>query len=125
MDCFVAFTDILNIVLGHKFEVALPEYTTVNLDIDINVTTTVDTDHLTLFLTKYFNGGDIPSITFTGLMIGEKVTWESIASIIIMNDNIVKVNSIQSNNAEITEISPSANGVLKLGTVNYTQHEVN
>lgn len=120
-----ALTNPDNIVLGHKFTVNKPTYTTVNLDITMNVVNTISTDTLNANLTAFFNGGtSVTQAEYDGLNINQTVNREDILNVFGIFDDITEVTSIKQSNTEITTLTPASNGVLKLGTVNYTQNEV-
>lgn len=125
LDTLTKLSDVTNKVLNHTFTVDKPVYTTVNLAITMNVTTEIDTDYLNDALTTFFNGGEsIVEATFEGLNINQTVSKQDIISILSIFENLVEVTSVKQNGTEITTLTPATNGVLKLGTVTYTQNEV-
>lgn len=125
LDALVKLTDLNNIVLSHSFNVDKPAYTLVNLDITLSVLTPIPVTDLESTLTALFNGGSsVPQSEFDGLKINDSLNREDIVSAISIFDSLAEVTSIQSNSEEVTTLTPSANGVLRLGTVNFTQNEV-
>ena len=116
-------SDTNNKVVTHTFTVDKPSYTTVNLTITMDVVTTVSTTEMVTELTSLFDG-TISRHDFDGLKINESLSRESIISVLQMFDDVSEVTSIKQGNDEITTLTPTANGVLKLGTVSFTQNEV-
>lgn len=123
-DVLSELTLVDNIVLGHSFTVDKPAYTTVNLAVTLDVVTELDTDDLSDCLTAVFNGGGFDRMEYEGLNIDETLTREQIISELLVFADIVEVTSIKQSGVEITTLTPASNGVLKLGTVSFTQNEV-
>lgn len=113
-------TDNTNIVLGHIFTVDKPVYTTVNLDILLNVVDEIDTSKLTDDLFNYINGVDYSSMDVQGLFINSPLTREMLLNFLNMYEEILEIVSITSDGSEFNIVEPDLNGVIKLGTVNIT-----
>ena len=125
LEVLTILSDISKKVLNHSFTVDKPAYTTVNLAITLSVTTEISTTKLTSTITNYFNGGESNSeMDYEGVNINQSVTREDLVTALSLVDEIVDVTSITSGGNEITTLSPATNGVLKLGTVSFTQNEV-
>ena len=125
LDVLTELSDLDNLVLGHRFIVDKPSYTSVDLDISLDVVSEVDEDKLLSVLTVLFDGGDasVP-ISYTGLNIGEVLRRDSIEGALSVFETVVDVTSVTSDGVEVETISPGVNGVIQLGTVSWTQNEV-
>ena len=125
LEVLARLSDLDNLVLKHSFTVDKPAYTTVNLSVSLNVTNTISTDDLTANLKAFFDGGSsVTQAEFEGLNINDSVSRDDIVDVFSIFDDVVSVTSIQSNSSEVTTLTPATNGVLKLGTISYTQTEV-
>ena len=126
LDVLTALTDNSNHVLNHSFTVAKPVYDTEALDITLSVTSEIASADLSEVLTCLFDGGVINGfqVDFEGLKINESISKERIVNTLELIGNVVEVTSIKQSGTEITELVPSTNGVLKLGTLTFTQNEV-
>ena len=59
-----------------------------------------------------------------GLYINQSVARSDLVGVFDVVEDIVEVTSIEEDGSEITTLEPDTNGVLKLGTVSFTQNEV-
>ena len=126
MEVLKDFTDINNIVLNHRFIVDVPECTVVNLDVDLEVNNEIDEVLLLDNLKTFFDGGtsDI-HMEYFGLNIGETVDKNRLYEIFNVFDQVSDVSiKLSGENEEISILTPTENGVLKLGNVVFTQSEV-
>lgn len=125
LDVLAELTLVDNVVLGHSFTIDKPSYTTVDLSVTLSVVVEQDEDDLLSVLTSLFNGGDasVP-MSFEGLSIDESLSRDRIVGALDVFEDIVEVSSIKQSSTEITTLTPASNGVLKLGTVTFTQNEV-
>ena len=125
LDVLAELTVSDNIVLGHSFTVDLPTYTTVDLDISIDVVTEIDEDELVNVVTTLFNGGDavIPT-SFDGLSIDGVLTREELVAAVGVFEDIVEVTSILVDDEEVESLDPGVGGVLSLGEVVFSQSVV-
>lgn len=126
LDVLTELTILENKVLDHNFTVDTPTYTTVDLAITLDVATEISTTNLTETMQLLFDGGDATPapVSYAGLLINEVLTRDRIVSTLEMYDAVSSVTSVKSSGNEITELTPANNGVLKLGTVTFTQNEV-
>lgn len=113
-----------NIVLGHSFIVDSPEYTSVDLVIELDVTTEMDETVLSDCLTAFFDGTGFDRSDFTGLRIGESLSRDTIIGVLNIFPEVVGVTSVKSDSVEVTELTPGVNGVLKLNSVDFNQNVV-
>ena len=125
LDVLSVYSDLNNIVLGHSFNVDKPIYDSVDLEITLNVTAEVDEDKLLNHITGFFNGVNYDRANYQGLNIDEVLNREKLVSIFNPVYEIINVESIIYNNEEMSSITPSLNGVLKLGNVDFIQNVVN
>ena len=124
LDVLTKLTDNRNRVLNHTFTVDKPTYDSHSLTITLNVKTTISTTVLTNVLTALFDGGDVESMSFSGLNINQALSKEEIVRTLEIFDDVVSVTSVKESSSEITTLTPSTNGVLKLSSVSFTQNEV-
>ena len=126
MDVLTAFTDTNNIVIGHNFIVASPDYVNVNLTVNLDVENTIDTDIITEVINTFMNGGVTSEyLEFDGLKIGEELTRRELYFALEQIDFVVDVRVIDDNTGEeITSITPEADEVLKLNDLIINQTEV-
>lgn len=126
LDVLTELSDLDNLVLGHRFIVDKPSYTSVDLDISLDVVSEIDEDKLLSVLTVLFDGGDasVP-ISYTGLNIGESLRRGIIEGALSVFEVVVGVTSITCDGVEVDVLEPdTVNSVLQLGTVSWTQNEV-
>jgi len=118
-----AFTDITNIVVGHSFTVASPNYKTVDLDVTVSVLETVEDSVFTELLNCIFDGGDgnmIIGYDYEGLNLGDPLVKSKIYPIFESLDVVDDI-YIEYNGSELSTITTATDEVLKLGTVTITQ----
>ena len=126
LEVLTELTDVGNIVLNHSFTVDRPVYTSVSLDISLDVATEISDDELQENLTSFVNGLMFDRMEYAGLNINESLTKDMIVEACSMFGDVVDVTSVKADGStsEMTSVSPAVNGVLKLGTVVFTQNEV-
>ena len=124
LDVLAAFTDIDNLVLDHTFTAVSVGYTSVSLEVELDVVTSLSDDDLSLAMQLLFDGGDAFSMTYEGLHIDESLTRERIANALLLFDDVVDVTSIVADDSEVSVLSPDSNKVLRLVDVSFTQNEV-
>lgn len=113
LEVLLKVTDVANIVLGHKFTIDVPEYSTVTLDISLNVSSLLSDTEILSLINSYFDGGDsIDQEGYEGLKINESVTREQLIQVLGVYDEIVEVTSMTSDDAEFIIATPDPNGVL-------------
>ena len=101
-----------------------PSYTSVDLDISLDVTNEMDTDILDDCLGAFIDGTSFDRMEYTGLRIGEDFNALMVKSALAIFPDIVDVTSVESDGVEVETVSPGVNGVIQLGTVSWTQNEV-
>ena len=124
LDVLTELSDLDNLVLGHRFIVDKPSYTSVDLDISLDVTNEMDTDILDDCLGAFIDGTSFDRMSYTGLRIGEDFNALMVKSALAIFPDIVDVTSVESGGVEVETVSPGVNGVIQLGTVSWTQNEV-
>ena len=126
LEVLTELTNSANIVLNHSFTVDVPSYTSVNLAISLDVATEIDDDELLANLTAFVDGLSYDRMEYSGLNINDDLTRDMVVEACSMFGDVVDVTSVKVNGggSEMTSVSPSVNGVLKLGTVTFTQNEV-
>ena len=119
LDVLAVYSSLDNLVLGHSFTVDRPEYVEVDMDFELSVSTLVDEDELSAMLTAFVDGGDVLSMTYTGLRIGEDITEDNVNGVMQVFEYVV------SSSVTISEHTINDGDVLKLGDVSFTQTVVN
>lgn len=119
LDVLAVYSSLENLVLGHSFTVDRPEYVEVDMSFELSVSELVDEDELSAMLSAFVDGGSIPSITYTGLMIGEDVTSDNLNGVMKVFENVVD------SSVTISEHTINDGDVLKLGDISFTQTVVN
>ena len=119
LDVLAVYSSLENLVLGHSFTVDRPEYVEVDMDFELSVSTLLDEDELLEMLTAFVNGGDVFSMTYTGLRIGEDITEDNVNGVMQVFEYVV------SSSVTISEHTINDGDVLKLGDVSFTQTVVN
>ena len=119
LDVLEVYSSLENLVLGHSFTVDRPEYVEVDMDFELSVSTLLDEDELLEMLTAFVNGGDVFSMTYTGLRIGEDITEDNVNGVMQVFEYVV------SSSVTIEEHTINDGDVLKLGDVSFTQTVVN
>lgn len=119
-----AVSDFNNIVIGHVFLVDRPNYITLNLSVNLNVSEELVESDLKNVIKSVFDGGaPLIGIEFDGLSIGETLRRYTLVSALELFDNVESVSIINnSTGEELIDINVKSNEVLKLGTVNITQN---
>ena len=115
LDVLEVYSSLENLVLGHSFTVDRPEYVEVDMDFELSVSTLLDEDELLEMLTAFVNGGDVFSMTYTGLRIGEDITADDVNGVMQVFEYVV------SSSVTIEEHTINDGDVLKLGEVSFTQ----
>ena len=115
LDVLAVYSSLENLVLGHSFTVDRPEYVKVDMSFELSVSTLVDEDELSAMLTAFVDGGSIPSITYTGLRIGEDITADDVNGVMQVFEYVV------SSSVTISEHTINDGDVLKLGDVSFSQ----
>lgn len=117
-------SDFNNIVIGHVFLVDRPNYVTLNLSVNLNVSEELVEFDLKKVIQSVFDGGaPLMGIEFDGLSIGETLRRYTLVSALELFDNVESVSIINnSTGEELIDINVKSNEVLKLGTVNITQN---
>lgn len=120
LDVLSAFSDVTAKVLNHTFTVGRPVYDTVDLTVNLDVVAELDSEMLQDVIQIFFDGGSAWEMEYTGLNIDEAVTKEMLYSLFEVFADVVSVEVLY-NGEVVSEITPSADGVLKLGTVTFNQ----
>lgn len=125
-EVLTAYSNLDNIVIGHSFIVDKPTYQSMNLTIDLEVSTLIDEEELQKNLLAWCNGTTYNYVEFPGLNIEEKVTQRMIVDACASwFENVVSVTAYVTGESEpFDEIVCDANSVLKIGTIVFNQTEV-
>ena len=126
LDVLTVFSIPKNHVMNHTFTVDRPTYTSVDLSIDLSVSSLLDEDFIGDVLNFMFDGVASGSVDgrmdLPGFSIDEVCTRDRFVNALAMVDGVVSVDSILLDDEEVTSIAPDVDGVLKLGelTINQT-----
>ena len=119
-----------NLVYNHSFEVAKAEFTTVPLEIEIDVSSELQEDTLKTIIGKYFTG-TTPNLNinnqqfvFKGCSVNNAVSRTELMNMIEGIDGIIQITEITSDDEEFSKLQPATNKVLRSGTIQITQNVV-
>ena len=124
LDVLAVYSSLENLVLGHSFTVDKPTYDEIELEVTLSVTTVVDTTLLTNNLLAFFDGTGFDRMDYSGVRIDEELSRDKLVSAFNVFPEVVSVDSITLDDSEVTVLTPSSGGVLKLVSVSFTQNEV-
>ena len=119
-----------NVLYNNTFEVAKAEFTTVPLEITIDVSDEISEDTLKTIIGKYFTGTN-PNLNinnqqfvFKGCSVNSTVSRTELMNMIEGIDGIIQITEISSDDEEFSKLQPATNKVLRAGTINITQNVV-
>ena len=124
LDVLALVSDSSNLVIGHRFLVSRPVYSTVNLVFNLDVVNEYDDDVLMDEISKFFDGGetDYTFEEFEGLNLGESLTVSKLTDVMNAFEDIVNMSIIDDDTDEAFEDKTvSQDTVFKLGTVTFNQ----
>lgn len=125
LDVLTTFSDLSNLVLGHRFIVGKVESQTVNLTFNLDVATEISETDLLNNLTAYFNGLSFDRLTYEGVNIGQSLTKNDLINCFNVFDTVVNVEPyITGESEQLIVIECDSDKVLKLGDVTFNQTEV-
>lgn len=124
LDVLEVYSSLENLVLGHSFTVDKPSYDEIELEVTLSVTTAVDTTLLTNNLLAFFDGTGFDRMDYSGVRIDEELSRDKLVSAFNVFPEVVSVDSITVDDSEVTTLTPSPDGVLRLVSVSFTQNEV-
>ena len=108
-------------VIDHTFTVGKPVFDEVDLDVDILVNNSMDTDIVKHILEDLIDGGSrVEGFEYIGLNISQGINQQELYGVFSVIDNIVSV-TITSDDELVTNIECLPNHVLKAGTITVTQ----
>ena len=108
-------------VIDHTFTVGKPVFDEVDLDVDILVNNSMDTDIVKHILEDLIDGGSrVEGFEYIGLNISQGINQQELYGVFGILDNIVSV-TITSDDEPVTNIECLPNHVLKAGTITVTQ----
>ena len=117
-----------NLVYNHSFEVAKAQFTTVDLEITIDVSSELQETTLETIIGKYFTGGNLniqnQQFTFKGCSVNSALTRTELMNMIESIDGVIQITEITSGDEEFSKLEPATNKVLRLGTLTITQNVV-
>lgn len=117
-----------NIIYNHSFEVAKATFTTVPLEITIDVSSELQDSTLQTIIKKYFTGGifnaNNQQFTFKGCSVNSAISRTELMNIIESIDGVIQITDITSDGLEFSKLEPSTNKVLRVGRISITQNVV-
>ena len=123
LNVLAVYSDVDNLILGHSFTVDTPSYTNdLNLTFTMNVTSEFTSDELNSLFTTLVYGGEWDRMEFDGLGICEDLTHDLLVSVMDFVDGIESMSvKVTGQSSEFTSTSVTANQVVKLGTLAFSQ----
>ena len=119
-----------NVLYNNTFEVVKAEFTTVPLEIEIDVSDEINADTLKTIIGKYFTGTN-PSLSinnqqfvFKGCSVNSTVSRTELMNMIERIDGIIQITEITSGDEEFSKLEPATNKVLRAGTITITQNVI-
>jgi hypothetical protein len=110
-----------NVVLGHNFTVAKPDYVVKDLTLNLTVSEEVEDELINNILTSIFDGVGLEGeISYDGLSIGEALTKESLYNALLLVDEVEEV-VVLVDGSEMTDFVVDEDEALQLGTVEINQ----
>jgi hypothetical protein len=110
-----------NVVLGHNFTVAKPDYVVKDLTLNLTVSEEVEEELINNILTSIFDGVGLEGeISYDGLSIGEALTKESLYNALLLVDEVEEV-VVLVDGSEMTDFVVDEDEALQLGTVEINQ----
>lgn len=121
LDVLTVLSDLNNTVIGHTFTVGKPTFDEIDLDVEITVKSSMDTNIVKYILQDLFDGGArIEGFEFKGMSINQSISQQELYGLFNVIDNITSV-SIESDGSPVTDIDCTENHCLKAGTITVTQ----
>ena len=118
-------SDLGNTVIGHSFTVDKPTFDTVDLKVSVTVNAEMDENILKNILRDLFDGGSsVEGFEFSGLNISQGLSEKELYGVFDIIDNVQSVTITDSSDNPVTDITCTANHVLKAGTFTIAQTEV-
>lgn len=119
-----------NVLYNHTFEVAKAEFTTVPLEITIDVSSELDESILKTIIGKYFTGTN-PNLNinnqqfvFKGCSVNSTLSRTELMNAIEGIDGVIQITEITSDDEEFSKLEPATNKVLRAGTIQITQNVI-
>lgn len=119
-----------NVLYNNTFEVAKAEFTTVPLEIEIDVSSQLNEDILKTIISKYFTGTN-PNLNinnqqfvFKGCSVNTTVSRTELMNMIEGIDGVIQITDITSDDEEFSKLEPATNKVLRAGTITITQNVI-
>ena len=122
------YTNEKNLIYNQTFEVVKAEFTTVPLEIEIDVSDEISEDTLKTIIKKYFTGGNLninsQQFVFKGCSVNSAVGRTELMNMIEGIDGVIQITDITSNSEDFSKLEPATNKVLRAGTITITQSVV-
>ena len=124
------YTNEKNVLYNNTFEIVKSEFTTVPLEITIDVSAELQEDTIKTIIKKYFTGTS-PNLNinnqqfvFKGCSVNSTISRTELMNIIEKIDGIIQITEITSDDEEFSKLEPATNKVLRAGTIDITQNVV-
>ena len=121
LDVLVEYSSLENLVLGHSFIVDRPVYDDIELKVSLSVSAEIDETSLLNNLLAFFDGRGFDRMDYTGVNIDESMSRDKLVSAFSIFPEVVSVDSIMVDDSEVTTLTPSVDGVLRLVDVSFSQ----
>lgn len=117
-----------NLIYNQTFEVVKAEFTTVPLEITIDVSSELQEETLKTIIKNYFTGTNTninnQQFVFKGCSVNSIISRTELMNAIEGIDGVIQITDITSDSEEFTKLEPATNKVLRAGTIEITQNVV-
>ena len=122
------YTNEKNLIYNQSFEVVKASFTTVPLEITIDVSSELQETTLKTIIGNYFKGGitniNNQQFNFKGCSVNSAVTRTELMNMVEGIDGVIQITEITSGDEEFSKLEPATNKVLRAGTITITQNVV-
>lgn len=122
------YTNEKNLIYNQTFEVVKAEFTTIPLEISIDVSSELQEETLKTIIKNYFTGANTninnQQFVFKGCSVNSIVSRTELMNMIEGIDGVIQITDITSDSEEFTKLEPVTNKVLRVGTIEITQNVV-
>lgn len=122
------YTNEKNLIYNQTFEVVKAEFTTIPLEISIDVSSELQEETLKTIIKNYFTGANTninnQQFVFKGCSVNSIVSRTELMNMIEGIDGVIQITDITSDSEEFSKLEPATNKVLRAGTIEITQSVV-
>ena len=119
------YTNEKNLIYNQTFEVVKAEFTTVPLEISIDVSSELQEETLKTIIKNYFTGTNTninnQQFVFKGCSVNSAVSRTELMNTIEGIDGVIQITNITSDYEEFTKLEPATDKVLRAGHIEIIQ----